>query len=63
MPTGLDISMGATIPILSISIVPIIIADITTRPGIGDTRTIAHPSARTTSAKIGFNLIEASFKT
>ena len=62
MPTGLDISMGATIPILSISIVPIIIADITTRPGIGDTRTITRPSARTTSAKIGFNLIEVSIK-
>ena len=54
MPTGPDISMGATIPILSISIVPIIIADITTRPGIGDTRTIANRFARTTNqAKLG----------
>ena len=55
MPTRLDIFVEATIPILSISIVPIIIADITTRPGIGDTRTITRPFARTTSAEIGSN--------
>ena len=54
MPTGLDISMGATIPILSISIVPITIVAIITHPQTGDTRTIASPFARTTNqAKLG----------
>ena len=52
MPTPQGVLLRATIPIPSISIVPIIIAAIITRPRIGDTRTIASPFARTTSAKI-----------
>jgi hypothetical protein len=46
--------VGVTIPILSISIVPITIVAIITHPQTGDTRTIASPFARTTNrAKLG----------
>jgi len=51
MPTRPDIFVEATIPILSISIIPIIIAAITTHPQIGDTLTGDTPTmARTISA-------------
>ena len=57
MPTRPDIFVEATIPILSISIIPIIIAAITTHPQIGDTLTgdtptMARTFARTTSPKM-----------
>jgi hypothetical protein len=52
--TGPDIFVGATIPILSINIVPITIAVIITHPQTGDTRTIASRFARTTNrVKLG----------
>ena len=47
MPIRPDIFVGGMIPILSISIIPIIIAAITMRPQTGDTR----PLARTTSPR------------
>jgi hypothetical protein len=54
MPTRPDIFVGVTIPILSISIVPITIVAIITHPQTGDTRTIASPFARTTNqTKLG----------
>ena len=51
MQTRPDIFVEATIPILSISIIPIIIGAITTHPQIGDTLTGDTPTmARTISA-------------
>jgi len=46
MPTRPDIFVEATIPILSISIIPIIIGAITTHLRTGDTRAITRTLAR-----------------